>query len=202
MPRRKSYQLTVLFLSRSTIYSAAKRMLSGFSYEEVLMLAVQLSDNVANCCEEDKDPDEVVHNLSKLIAKAQVPASFVYCRGMCNRACHFCQRLQDAAADSTELPRTNRRTNMNGIVQGILRQRVGDAASEADNTRHIRTWWHSAQHKRPSVEPSKICTANEVSPLLHDERLASYVVYRRNGLTILTMRLSATNDFCTTPSCT
>ncbi|CAH8619934.1 unnamed protein product, partial [Dicrocoelium dendriticum] len=64
-----------------------------------------------------------------------------------------------------------RRTNMNGIVQGIIRQRMGDAASDADITRHIKTWLHSARHKRPPVEQSKVCSANEVSPLLHYEHL-------------------------------
>ncbi|CAI2737684.1 unnamed protein product [Dicrocoelium dendriticum] len=59
-----------------------------------------------------------------------------------------------------------RRTNMNGLVQGLIRQRMGDAASDADITRHIKTWLHSARHKRPPVEQTKVCSANEVSPLL------------------------------------
>ncbi|CAH8573809.1 unnamed protein product, partial [Dicrocoelium dendriticum] len=54
-----------------------------------------------------------------------------------------------------------RRTNMNGLVQGLIRQRMGDAASDADITRHIKTWLHSARHKRPPVEQTKVCSANE-----------------------------------------
>ncbi|CAH8601602.1 unnamed protein product [Dicrocoelium dendriticum] len=43
----------------------------------MIAYTVQPPAHVINRSEDDRDPDELVHNLRKLIAKSQVPASFV-----------------------------------------------------------------------------------------------------------------------------